>query len=103
MGLLSGVGYGGYNYYLWSEATIGTFRENNVKLKTAAETLQATVEKMAADQKMVAVIHRSSIGSRVDSKYVERKNIALERGYLWGAYHLGRRGNTIAQADLFYP
>lgn len=57
--------------------------------------------KMAADQKMVAVIHRSSIGSRVDSKYVERKNIALERGYLWGAYHLGRRGNTIAQADLF--
>ncbi len=51
MGLLSGVGYGGYNYYLWSEATIGTLRENNVKLKTAAETLQATVEKMAADQK----------------------------------------------------
>lgn len=58
-------------------------------------------DKMAADQKMVAVIHRSSIGSRVDSKYVERKNIALSRGYLWGAYHLGRRGNTIAQADLF--
>ena len=51
MGLLSGVGYSGYNYYLWSEATIGTLRENNVKLKTAAETLQATVEKMAADQK----------------------------------------------------
>jgi len=49
--LLSGVGYGGYNYYLWSEETIGTLRENNVKLKTAAETLQATVEKMAADQK----------------------------------------------------
>ena len=57
--------------------------------------------KMAADQKMVGVIHRSSIGSRVDSKYIERKKIALERGYLWGAYHLGRRGNTIAQADLF--
>ena len=51
MGLLSGVGYGGYQYYLWSEETIGTLRENNVKLKSAAETLQATVEKMAADQK----------------------------------------------------
>lgn len=47
----SGVGYAGYSYYIWSEQTIGTLRENNVKLKTAAETLQATVEKMAADQK----------------------------------------------------
>lgn len=51
VGLLSGVGYGAYNYYLWSEQTIATLRENNVKLKTAAETLQATVEQMAADQK----------------------------------------------------
>ena len=51
VGLLSGVGYGGYSYYIWSEQTIGTLRENNVKLKSAAETLQATVEKMAADQK----------------------------------------------------
>lgn len=57
--------------------------------------------KMAADKKVVAVIHRSSIGTRVDTQYVARKKIALERGYLWGAYHLGNRGNTIAQADLF--
>ena len=48
---MSGVGYAGYTYYMWSQETIGTLRENNVKLKTAAETLQATVEKMAADQK----------------------------------------------------
>lgn len=58
-------------------------------------------DEMASDTKMVAVIHRSSIGLRVDKKYVERKKIAKERGYLWGAYHLGYRGNTIAQADLF--
>jgi len=51
IGLLSGVGYSGYQYYLWSEATISTLRENNVKLKSAAETLQNTVEKMAADAK----------------------------------------------------
>jgi chromosome segregation ATPase len=51
VGLFSGVGYGGYNYYLWSEATISTLRENNTKLKLAAETLQATIEQMAADQK----------------------------------------------------
>ena len=49
--LMSGVGYAGYSYYMWSQETIGTLRENNVKLKIAAETLQATVEKMAADQK----------------------------------------------------
>jgi lysozyme len=57
--------------------------------------------KMATDKKVAAVIHRSSIGSRVDGQYLARKKIALERGYLWGAYHLGYRGNTIAQADLF--
>lgn len=57
--------------------------------------------KMATDTKVAAVIHRSSIGMRVDSLYESRKRIALERGYLWGAYHLGRPGNTIAQADFF--
>ena len=57
--------------------------------------------KMATDKKMVAVIHRSAQGLKKDIKYDERKKIALQRGYLWGAYHLGSRGNTIAQADLF--
>lgn len=47
--IFSGVGYAGYTYYTWSEETIATLRENNVKLKTAAETLQATVEQMVAD------------------------------------------------------
>ena len=49
MGLFSATGYAGYSYYLWSQETIGTLRENNVKLKSAAETLQATVEQMSAD------------------------------------------------------
>jgi peptidoglycan hydrolase CwlO-like protein len=49
LGILGGVGYGAKSYYEWSEATIATLRENNVKLKSAAETLQNTVEKMAAD------------------------------------------------------
>jgi lysozyme len=57
--------------------------------------------KMATDKKVVGVIHRSSIGSTVDTQYKARKKIALENGYLWGAYHLGRPGNTNAQADLF--
>ena len=51
MSILGSVGYGGYSYYMWSQETIGTLRENNVKLKSAAETLQNTVETMAADAK----------------------------------------------------
>ena len=47
--LMSGVGYAGYSYYMWSQETMNTLRENNVKLKSAAETLQATVEKITAD------------------------------------------------------
>lgn len=58
-------------------------------------------DKMAQDGRMVGVIHRSSIGLRVDKKYLERKRIALDRGYLWGAYHLGYTGNVTAQVDLF--
>lgn len=58
-------------------------------------------DKMATDPRVVGVIHRSSIGMRVDTKYIERRKIAKERGYLWGAYHLGSSGDPIAQAKLF--
>ncbi len=58
-------------------------------------------DKMATDERMVGVIHRSSIGLRTDTKYLERKAIAKARGYLWGAYHLGYKGNVEAQVDLF--
>ena len=51
MSILGSVGYGGYSYYMWSQETIVTLRENNVKLKSAAETLQNTVETMQADMK----------------------------------------------------
>tara|TARA_Y100000296_G_C5165652_1_gene254419 strand:- start:1293 stop:2198 length:906 start_codon:yes stop_codon:yes gene_type:complete len=57
--------------------------------------------KMAQDERMVGVIHRSSIGLRVDTKYKERRAIAKERGYLWGAYHLGYKGDVQEQVDLF--
>lgn len=58
-------------------------------------------DKMATDKRTVGVIHRSSIGLRTDTQYKARKAIAKERGYLWGAYHLGYRGNVKAQVDLF--
>jgi lysozyme len=57
--------------------------------------------KMATDKRVVGIIHRSSIGTTGDSKYIARKKIAKAHGYLWGAYHLGRSGDPIAQAKFF--
>lgn len=59
LGILGGGGYAAKSYYDWSEATIATLRENNVKLKSAAETLQATVEKMAADAERNEELNRN--------------------------------------------
>ena len=49
MGLVSGTGYAGYSYYMWSQETIGTLRENNVLLEQATETMQNTIDQMAAN------------------------------------------------------
>ena len=56
---------------------------------------------MATDRKVAGVIHRASSGTKADTQYVSRKKIAKERGYLWGAYHLAKKGNPIAQANFF--
>jgi lysozyme len=56
---------------------------------------------LATDKRVVAIIHRATIGNRVDRKYHERKLEAKKRGYKWGAYHLGKPGDPIKQADFF--
>ena len=56
---------------------------------------------LATDQRVVAIIHRATIGDRVDRKYAERKIEAKKRGYQWGAYHFGKPGDPIKQADFF--
>ena len=58
-------------------------------------------DKLATDKRVVAMIHRATIGDRVDGKYFERRDEAKRRGYKWGAYHLGRPGDPIKQADFF--
>ena len=58
-------------------------------------------EELATDKRVVAIIHRATIGDRADKKYAERKIVARERGYKWGAYHLGKPGDPIKQADFF--
>jgi len=57
--------------------------------------------KLATDKRVVAIIHRATIGDRVDRKYAERREEAKRRGYKWGAYHFGRPGDPIKQADFF--
>jgi lysozyme len=58
-------------------------------------------ELLATDKRVVAIIHRATIGDRADKKYSERKVEAKKRGYQWGAYHLGKPGDPIKQADFF--
>jgi lysozyme len=56
---------------------------------------------LATDTRVVAIIHRATIGDRRDRKYVERRDEAKKRGYKWGAYHFGKPGDPIKQADFF--
>ena len=58
-------------------------------------------DQLATDKRVVAIIHRATIGDRADKKYAERKVEAKKRGYKWGAYHYGKPGDPIKQADFF--
>ena len=58
-------------------------------------------EQLATDTRVAAIIHRATIGDRADRKYAERRDEAKKRGYKWGAYHLGRPGEPVKQADFF--
>lgn len=58
-------------------------------------------DELATDRRVVAIIHRATIGDRRDRKYAGRRDEAKKRGYKWGAYHLGKPGNPIQQADFF--
>lgn len=96
-----------------SQTTIPPFPERAEKYNRPWQNPETTIvidayqlnpidwNKMATDPRVRGVIHRSSIGLRVDTKYLERRQIAKERGYLWGAYHLGSSADPIVQAKLF--
>lgn len=45
--ILGSSGYGGYRYYLWSQETMNTLRENNVKLEAVTVTQANTIKEMA--------------------------------------------------------
>ena len=56
---------------------------------------------LATESRVAAIIHKASEGFRADTRYAERRAEALRRGYLWGSYHLGVRGNPEKQADFY--
>lgn len=58
-------------------------------------------DKLSTDTRVVAIIHRATTGDRVDRKYLERRDEAKKRGYKWGAYHFGKPGDPLKQADFF--
>ena len=50
MGILGGVGYGGYMYYIDTQERMGILRENNAKLIVTNEAKDATIKEMLATQ-----------------------------------------------------
>jgi lysozyme len=56
---------------------------------------------LATDQRVVAIIHQATKGSSKDWEYAARKSEAKKRGYKWGSYHLGLRGDPLKQADFY--
>jgi GH25 family lysozyme M1 (1,4-beta-N-acetylmuramidase) len=56
---------------------------------------------LATEKRVVAVVHKATQGFTIDEKYALRKQEALQRGYLWGSYHLGARGKPEEQADFY--
>ncbi len=59
-------------------------------------------EKMKTDPKFAGLIHKVTEGvNTIDDKYEERKKLAAKHHLLFGAYHLGRSGDPIKQADFF--
>lgn len=83
LGLFGSMGYGGYSYYLWSQETMSTLRENNVKLVSVAETLQNTVDTMAAD-----------------AEKNEELNKNLTKRLQQSQVHLDKLRNVFAKIDL---
>ena len=59
-------------------------------------------DKLRTDKRVVGIIHKSTEGfALIDSKYSSRKIKAKKHGYLWGSYHLLRKGNPIKQAKFY--
>ena len=59
MGIIGGVGYGGYAYYVDSQERMATLRTNNAKLLVANETKDATIATMLASQNQAQELNKA--------------------------------------------
>ena len=57
LGLVGGVGYGGWYYYKDTQARIATLTENSAKLEVAAQTQKQTIDTLQADAKKYAKLN----------------------------------------------
>lgn len=58
VGFLGAIGYGAYWYYVDTQNRITVLRENNVKLESAAKTLEETIETISADAERNAELNK---------------------------------------------
>src|SRR4051812_14783417 len=58
-------------------------------------------DKVVTDRRLKAMIHKATEGLTVDPLFLSRAREARSRGLLYGAYHLGRPGDPIRQAEAF--
>lgn len=58
LGLLGGVGYGGYYYYKDTQERIGILTQNNAKLEEATRIQEETINTMIEDRERIAEINR---------------------------------------------
>jgi lysozyme len=87
-------------------AQTGEFREpwkseNAALVLDPFEGNSIDFDKLATEPRVVAMIHRATIGGRKDTKYAARRDEAKRRRYKWGSYHLGKPGDPVAQADFY--
>lgn len=70
MGIIGGVGYGGYMYYIDTQERLGILRENNAKLVVANDTKDATIKEMLETQNKTAELNQQlTISLQAAEKY----------------------------------
>ena len=58
LGILGGVGYGGYSYYKDTQERIATLTANNAKLEVAAKLQEETINTMIDDREKLAELNK---------------------------------------------
>ena len=62
LGVIGGIGYGGWMYYKDTQARIQTLAENSAKLEAAAEQQEATIKAMIEDREQFEKLNKELQG-----------------------------------------